>query len=1158
MDQLIEHALKLANQLAIPLLAPIKNRIAYVVSHGQSYASNGYAIRTQGVAKALNEHGLETLCLVRPGRPWELGNEQHNVAPEMEIDGVRYIHTRWTTPLPPKAVDKLTQRVDKYIELFRIYRPQAVLAASNHTVGLPAWIAAKKLGIPFYNEVRGFWELSRDAREPGYAKTQASRQEAERDAFVAKQAQKVFTLNQPMANELIKRGVAASKLAIVPNGVSALPKLAPARAELKAKLGIKENEKVIGYIGSFSVYEGLDTLLDACEQLIKQGEAIKLLLVGDDQPITTASGTNKAMADKPWLTQVGRVPHEQIADYYALLDAVVISRKPLTVCNIVPPMKAAEALAHGKRLVVSDVAPLAEYADKYDGVVSFEAGSAASLATALQRSLKLPAQKPSTELLFSAHTEPMAKALKGGSSEPAAQSAAVPAAKSASAVLSMDVLGSRVPNSALKKTLGIAENEKVIGVVSSDENLYGLIDACTKLVESGEKLKVLLLGSNSASLEHDAVKNEYLLAKKPSWLIQVALAPGEQVADYYSLLDVVVVLRDKYVNFSATWAGELIFASHYNLPLLMPEYCRANVNDYLANVVFYHDDCLEETIKYILPYTECGKYQDDRSAFYSYLGCFGPIALYQPQEKGNVIELLNVLADKDSGKIILEKEKEIRAFVDSEQSSGRICNALSISKLLYENTGSIHAFKSYVKSLFFAQKYDHVVRLCEGCDNIGKELEVLIKKSKSYLALFENYYKYCQIEKVNGEFSPHSKKSVYFLHSSLPYFSGGYATRAHGLASALVEKGLDVRAYTRPNFPYDVKKDISDRIGSVKVDEITYQKTACSSVRTRDEASYMLDCVEVFDKVIKREKPGYIHGRSTYQIALPALIAAKMNNLPFVYEVSGLWEIVHESRETASQRKHETEKIRHLETMVAKKADLVFTLTGAMKDELIARGVDGSKITILPNCTNPDKFLPREKSQSLLSKLGIGQNTPVIGYIGSFQDYEGLDDLIAACEILSDRKPDLDYRLLLVGDGPYYKQICDLAKKSSVKDKIIITGRVPHSLASEYYSVVDIAPFPRKSWPVCEMVSPMKPLEALAMEKTVLVSSVKALSEMVVDGETGVIFDKGSVPSLSQTLLDLIVDPVKRVRLGKNARSWVIKNRTWKEVSDTFGLSVFS
>src|SRR5690606_3261182 len=169
MDILLQKANALANQPALPVI-PIPNRIAYVVSHGQSYASNGYAIRTQGIAKALNDHGFETLCFVRPGRPWELGVEKGSVRPEVVLDGVRYIHSRWAdTDKPGNETEHLERSVERFMELFRVYRPAAVLAASNYIVGLPAWVAAKRLGLPFYNEVRGFWELSRDAREPGYA-----------------------------------------------------------------------------------------------------------------------------------------------------------------------------------------------------------------------------------------------------------------------------------------------------------------------------------------------------------------------------------------------------------------------------------------------------------------------------------------------------------------------------------------------------------------------------------------------------------------------------------------------------------------------------------------------------------------------------------------------------------------------------------------------------------------------------------------------------------------------------------------------------------------------------------------------------------------------------------------------------------------------------
>ncbi len=257
-----------------------------MVSHGQSYASNGYAIRTQGIAQALNQHGLETLCFVRPGRPWELGAAQGSIAPEVTVEGVRYLHSPWPQGRTPSSErEQLHASAERFIELFRIYRPQAVLAASNWIVGLPAWIAAKRLGLPFYNEVRGFWELSREAQEPGYASSQAGKHEAERDAFVARQASQVFTLSQAMKDALAKRDIDPARIELVPNGISQLPEPRPANPELKRKLGIQEGEKVIGYIGSFSPYEGLDVLLEACTELVQKGEKLKLLLVGVASPL---------------------------------------------------------------------------------------------------------------------------------------------------------------------------------------------------------------------------------------------------------------------------------------------------------------------------------------------------------------------------------------------------------------------------------------------------------------------------------------------------------------------------------------------------------------------------------------------------------------------------------------------------------------------------------------------------------------------------------------------------------------------------------------------------------------------------------------------------------------------------------------------------------
>ena len=120
----------------------------------------------------------------------------------------------------------------------------------------------------------------------------------------------------------------------------------------------------------------------------------------------------------------------------------------------------------------------------------------------------------------------------------------------------------------------------------------------------------------------------------------------------------------------------------------------------------------------------------------------------------------------------------------------------------------------------------------------------------------------------------------------------------------------------------------------------------------------------------------------------------------------------------------------------------------------------------------------------------------------------------------------------------------------------IFTGRVPHEEVESYYSLIDIAPFPRLSLPVTEMVSPLKPFEAMAMEKLVIASDVAALEEIVNHEVTGLLFKKDDVNSLTDTLELGITDSRLRNKLGKQAREWVKAERDWpilaKRITDLY------
>lgn len=391
MDQLIEHALTLASQPATPLIAPIKNRIAYVVSHGQSYASNGYAIRTQGVAKALNEHGFDTLCFVRPGRPWELGVRPSSVQPEMMVDGVKYIHSRWPKDQSPESEkSRFEATVEQFVTLFRIYRPQVILAASNHEVSLPALTAARTLGLPFQYEVRGFWEVSRSSREPEWEKTPEYLKHYSRETWVCNQADLLYTLNPMMKQELRNRG-AQAPIRLVPNSVSAAGQPAGAtNPALRQQLGLPINAYVLGYVGAITQYEGLEQLVEAVARL--KDHNVYALIVGGYSPVNNQAAPEKAgiidelrqqaeklqVADRVVFT--GRVEHSKLEDYFAALDVTVIPRLPLPVCELVSAIKPLEYLAAGKPLIASDVAPQANLLEQGKLAWLFPKGNVESLA----------------------------------------------------------------------------------------------------------------------------------------------------------------------------------------------------------------------------------------------------------------------------------------------------------------------------------------------------------------------------------------------------------------------------------------------------------------------------------------------------------------------------------------------------------------------------------------------------------------------------------------------------------------------------------------------------------------------------------------------------------------------------------------------------------
>lgn len=400
-------------------------------------------------------------------------------------------------------------------------------------------------------------------------------------------------------------------------------------------------------------------------------------------------------------------------------------------------------------------------------------------------------------------------------------------------------------------------------------------------------------------------------------------------------------------------------------------------------------------------------------------------------------------------------------------------------------------------------------------------------------------------------YEPDPKAILAVLAQSLPYRSGGYATRGHGILTSLQSMDWHILAVTRLGFPYDFwkKNDPREVEDHDVVDGLTYRRLLEPREReylTTPMASYIERFATRVESVAREHRASLIQASSFQNNGLAGLRAARRLGIPFVYEMRGLEDLMKVSRNPGFSETDAHRYMTGLELHIVQNADLTFVITEALREEMIRRGGPADRIVVLPNGVHADQFLPREPDQALIDELGIRGKT-VIGYAGSLVDYEGLDLLLNAVAQLKQTRD--DFAVILVGDGAYERKLRRMARDLGVLDVVTFTGRVPHEEVARYLSIFQITPFPRLPLPVCELISPIKPFEAMAMGKACISSSVAALAEIVEADVRGLVFTKGDADDFARQLTRYLDDPELRERMGRQARDWVLAERDWRKVT---------
>lgn len=433
------------------------------------------------------------------------------------------------------------------------------------------------------------------------------------------------------------------------------------------------------------------------------------------------------------------------------------------------------------------------------------------------------------------------------------------------------------------------------------------------------------------------------------------------------------------------------------------------------------------------------------------------------------------------------------------------------------------------------------------------ESSALVLRKKNSINSFSKLYKYgfkgSSISPPQKNYTPSKSGVLYLLHNRLPYNSGGYATRSHGILTS-IDKKWNIQGVSRLGYPQDREGfENEDFINYHDIDGVRYH--ALRSDGNAFGQIPLYDYITEYSISLKEkcfiERPSIIHAASNYMNGLAAVKIAKELGIASVYEVRGLWEITRISREPEWKDSEYYQMMVNLEAQAAKNADAVFTLTNALKNELVSRGVAAEKIHLLPNGVDSSRFVPKPRNHELASKLGL-EDKIIIGFLGSVVQYEGVEYIIQAASILRQQGIS-NFAVLIVGDGAVIDNVKKITSELNMTDYVTFTGRVPHDEIEDYYSIVDICPLPRKGLPVCEMVSPLKPFEAMAMGKVVVSSDVAALAEIIDDGVTGLLHKKDDPEDLARKISELIMDPDLRTRLGQAAREWVVAERDWKVIA---------
>jgi PEP-CTERM/exosortase A-associated glycosyltransferase len=387
---------------------------------------------------------------------------------------------------------------------------------------------------------------------------------------------------------------------------------------------------------------------------------------------------------------------------------------------------------------------------------------------------------------------------------------------------------------------------------------------------------------------------------------------------------------------------------------------------------------------------------------------------------------------------------------------------------------------------------------------------------------------------------------LHILDHSLPLQSG-YVYRTLGIINQQRALGWEPVLLTSGKHnafaPGQNSAPARERVGDWEFLRTAKPTGLAARLPATGELAIIRDLARRLDEIIGDAKPDILHAHSPILNGLPAIRAGRRHRLPVVYEIRAFWEDARASTNPDGKPDLRYHATRRLETFVMQRADAVTVICEGLARDVIARGTPTEKVTVIPNAVDRNAFSGRGRPDAdLAKKLGLTGRT-VIGFFGSFYFYEGLHLLLRSVPELRRRDPEIT--VLLAGGGPEEANLRELAAELGLDSVVVFAGRVPHSNIQRYYDLADLLVFPRLSMRLTELVTPLKPLEAMAQERIVVASDVGGHRELVRDRETGYLFSPGDPHHVAEGIFAALDDRASWKRVQARALQYVETERSW-------------